>query len=154
MRKRSRYKPKATLPDPVNWVLSGMKPLRAMSEGTTLKIKNHESMLDITRGSGTRRSVDDLVGAMNMAEALHRVNPVLGEDYTAEIREAQDAVFAMASRGLSTGKFLFTGAEMQAVNVGMEVHDAQLDACTVGELEKAVQLMMREIQARRARVIA
>jgi hypothetical protein len=154
MRKRSKYKPKAVLPDPVHWVLSGMKPLRTMSEATMVKIKNHESLLDITRGSGTKRSVDDLIGAFNVAEALYRVNPELGSDYASEIGEAQTAVFNMASRGKDNHRFLFTGPEMQAVNVGMEVHDAQLDACTVAELEKAMDLVRREIRSQRVRVIA
>jgi hypothetical protein len=154
MRKRSKYRPRSVLPDPVHWVLSGMKPLRSLSEATIVKIKNHESLLDITRGSGTKRSVDDLIGAMNVAEALHRVNPDLGAEYADDIRVAQDAVYAMAMRGKDTGKFLFTGAEMTAVNTGMEVHDAQLDACTVGELERAMELVKSEIRSRKVRVIA
>jgi hypothetical protein len=154
MRKRSKYKPKAVLPDPVNWVLSGMKPLRVMSEATIVKIKNHESLLDITRGTGTRKHVDDLIAAMNVSEALYRVNADLGQEYAQEIREAQDAIYAMARRGRDSNKFLLTGPEMKAVNTGMEVHDAQLDACTVAELEKAMDLVRKEIRNHRARVIA
>jgi hypothetical protein len=91
---------------------------------------------------------------MNVAEALHRVNPDLGAEYADDIRVAQDAVYAMAMRGKDTGKFLFTGAEMSAVNTGMEVHDAQLDACTVAELERAMELVKSEIRSRKVRVIA
>jgi hypothetical protein len=43
---------------------------------------------------------------------------------------------------------------MTAVNTGMEVHDAQLDACTVAELERAMELVKSEIRARKVRVIA
>lgn len=154
MRKRSKYKPRRVLPDPINWVLSGMKPLRTMSEATIVKIKNHESLLDITRGTGTKRHVDDLIAAFNVSEALYRVNPDLGSEYATEIGEAQSAVFSMACRGKDNNRFLFTGPEMKAVNIGMEVHDAQLDACTVAELEKAMELVRREIRSQRVRVIA
>lgn len=154
MRKRSGYKPKRVLVDPINWVLSGMKPLRVMSEATIVKIKNHESLLDITRGTGTRKHVDDMIAAFNVAEAMYRINPDLGQDYAQEIREAQNAIFTMARRGRESNKFLLTGPEMTAVNTGMEVHDAQLDACTVAELEKAMDLVRKEIRSHRARVIA
>jgi hypothetical protein len=50
-------------------------------------------------------------------------------------------------------RFLFTGVEMQAINTGMEVHDAQLDACSIAELETAIKLVFEAIKHRRARAI-
>jgi hypothetical protein len=153
MRKRSKYKPKPVLPDPLNWVLSGFKPLRDMNEATTLRIKNHDALLQITQGTGGRAQIDILIAAMNMAEAFYRVNPMLGLEYADEIREAQDAIVAMSRRGLAKGSFLFTGLELQAMNTGMDVHDAQLDACNVGELDKALALVHAEIKNKKARAI-
>ena len=90
---------------------------------------------------------------MNVTEALALIGK--GKDWHTEIRAAQDAVLKMAQRGLAKGdKFVFTGAEMQAVNLCMDVHDAQLDNCTVSELEKALKLVAQEIKAKRARMIA
>jgi hypothetical protein len=40
------------------------------------------------------------------------------------------------------------------MNTGMEVHDAQLDACVIAELEKALDLVAREIRYKKVRVIA
>lgn len=153
MRKRSKYRPRATLQDPVSWVLNGFKPMREHAEAVTLRIKNHQAMTDLTRGEGTRQTVDIVIAAMNMAEAMQRINPDLGADYAQDIRAAQDALLAMSRRGLERGKFLFTGPELVAMNVGMEIHDAQLDACTVAELEKALDLVQAEIRLKRARVI-
>jgi hypothetical protein len=59
----------------------------------------------------------------------------------------------MAKRGVAKGKFLFTGLEMQAMNTGMEVHDAQLDTCTIAELETAIKYVYEAIKHRRARPI-
>lgn len=153
MRKRSKYRPRQVFPDPVSWVINGLKPMSAHSEAIGLKIKNHQALFDVTHGDGNKDQVDVLIAAMNMAEALYLVNPDLGKQYAAEVKAAQDAIYNMARRGVTKGKFLFTGPEMQAMNTGMEVHDAQLDACTVGELESAVKFVYEAIKHRRARPI-
>jgi len=122
-------------------------------EAVSLKIKNHSALSDITQGQGDKNNVDVLIAAMNMAEALHIVNPALGKEYAPEIKAAQDAIYMMAKRGVAKGRFVFTGPEMQAMNTGMEVHDAQLDACTIGELEQAIKYVYEAIKHRRARAI-
>lgn len=153
MRKRSSYRPKGVLPDPVRWVLGGLQPMRTHEHAVSLKIKNHQSMLDAAKGLATKPQLDILIAAMNMAEALHRVNPALGYEYADDIRAAQDALLTMCQRGIERGSYVFTGPELQAMNQGMEVHDAQLDACTIGELDKALQLVAKELLAKKARVI-
>ena len=153
MRKRSKYKPRKVFADPVSWVINGFKPMSESGEAVSLKIKNHLALSDITQGQGDKNKVDVLIAAMNMAEALHIVNPALGKEYAPEIKAAQDAIYMMAKRGVAKGRFVFTGPEMQAMNTGMEVHDAQLDACTIGELEQAIKYVYEAIKHRRARAI-
>jgi hypothetical protein len=153
MKKRSKYRPRRIILDPVSWVIGGLKPVSSSGEAIGLKIKNHQALFDITQGEGNRDSVDILIAAMNMAEALYMVNPDLGKQYASEIRDAQDAIYTMAKRGVAKGKFLFTGLEMQAMNTGMEVHDVQLDTCTIAELETAIKFVYEAIKHRRARPI-
>ena len=153
MKKRSKYRPRRVILDPVSWVISGMKPVSSTSEAVGLKIKNHQALLEVTQGNADRNSVDILIAAMNMSEALYIINANLGKDYATEIKAAQDAIFHMARRGVEKGKFLFTGLEMQAINTGMEVHDAQLDTCTIAELETAIKFVYEAIKHRRARPI-
>ena len=153
MRKRSKYRPRQVFSDPVAWVINGFKPMIESGEAVSLKIKNHSALSDITQGQGDKNKVDVLIAAMNMAEALHIVNPALGKEYAPEIKAAQDAIYMMAKRGVAKGRFVFTGPEMQAMNTGMEVHDAQLDACTIGELEQAIKYVYEAIKHRRARAI-
>ena len=153
MRKRSKYRPRKVFADPVAWVINGFKPMSESGEAVSLKIKNHLALSDITQGQGNKDKVDVLIAAMNMAEALHIVNPALGKEYAPEIKAAQDAIYMMAKRGVAKGRFVFTGPEMQAMNTGMEVHDAQLDACTIGELEQAIKYVYEAIKHRRARAI-
>jgi len=139
--------------DTMGHVLGGFTPVREHGKATTLKIKNHNALANMTQGSGSRDDIDILIAAMNVAEAL-AITAELGDGYRAEITAAQDALLAMSRRGLERNRFLFTGPELTAMNMGMEVHDAQLDACTVGELEKALDFVAREIRAKRARAIA
>ena len=154
MRKRSNYKPRHIIQNPLAYVLGGFQHVRDNEHATTLRIKNHNALAEITQGRATRDQIDVLIAAMNMAEALHRVNPDLGEEHAGAVRQAQDAIYTMCQRGLERERFIFTGPELTAVNLGMDIHDAQLDACTIAELERALALVAQEIRQRRARQIA
>lgn len=153
-RKRSKYRPKGVITDTVAHVLGGFRLVRhADGAATTLKIKNHQALASMVGGTGSRDDIDILIAAMNVAEAL-AITAELGTEYRAEITAAQDAIVSMGRRGLAKNRYLFTGPELTAMNLGMEIHDAQLDACTVGQLERALEFVAREIRARRARAIA
>jgi hypothetical protein len=92
-----------------------------------------------------------LIAALNMCEAyaIHG----FGEDWKQEIKEGQDALYSMAKRGLDKGKFLFTGPEMQAVNLAMDIHDAQLEASSVAMMEKMIDFVTKQITLKKARPI-
>ena len=154
MRKRSSYRPKGVRLDNMGYVLSGFQPVaRTGDAAVTLKIKNHQALASMVSGTGNRDDIDILIAAMNVAEAL-AITAELGSEYRAEITAAQDAIYSMGQRGVAKSRFLFTGPELTAMNLGMEIHDAQLDACTVGQLERALDFVARELRARRARAIA
>lgn len=155
MRKRSKYKPRQQLLNPVQWVLSGFQPMRENPHAMGLKIKNHQAMFDMLHGEGNRQTFDTLVAAMNMAEDLATVNPEkLGGYLGAEIRAAQDALHAMGKRSLAKGVFRFTGPELVAMNTGMDIHDQQLDTCNIAELERAIDLVVKTVRDKKARAIA
>jgi len=154
MRKRSKYRPKGVRLDNMAWLIQGMAALRHNQHAIDLKVKNHNALTEVVQGRGNREQIDVLIAAMNMSEALYRVNPDLGLQYSPEVKAAQDAIHSMGKRGIEKGRFLFTGPEMVAMNAGMEVHDAQLEVCTIAELEKALILVANEIRHKRARPIA
>ena len=71
-----------------------------------------------------------------------------------EIRSAQDALYHLAKRGVANdNRFILTGLELKALNLGMEIHDAQLDACTIQMLEQAIDIVAADIKNRKARPI-
>lgn len=151
MRKRSKYRPKGVILDVMNHVLAGMKIVGQIGPGTTLKIKNHDALNRIRLGQGTRSDIDTLISAFNITEALAMMR--IGEDWHPEIRAAQDALLALGRRGVDTNRFIVKPAELTAFNLAMEVHDAQLDACTVAELEKAMDLITELLRHKKARSI-
>jgi hypothetical protein len=154
MRKKSSYKPRGVRLDNLSWIVAGMKKVGTLpTAGVALKLKNHEALDSILKGDGTRDHVDVLIAAMNMGEALIRVRADLGLDWSAEIKAAQDAVYQMGKRGIERNAFRFTGPEMTAVKVFMDLHDAQLDECTVQEMEKALFIVYEEIRLKKARPI-
>lgn len=152
MRKRSKYKPKGVRLDALNWVLSGLKPVSQIGDALViLKAKNHSALTEVVQGRGNRDQIDVLIAALNMCEAyaIHGK----GKDWLPEINEAQDALYEMAKRGLESEKFLFRGPEMQAVNLAMEIHDAQLEESTVKQLEDMSNFVTKQIILKRARPI-
>jgi hypothetical protein len=138
----------------LNWILAGMKKVGTLpSAGLELKLKNHEALDSILKGEGTRDHMDVLISAVNICEALVRVRDDLGLDWANEIRAAQDALYTMAKRGVEKNRFAFTGPEMTAMKLVMDVHDVQLDNCTVKEMEKALFIVYEEVRLKKARPI-
>jgi hypothetical protein len=155
MRKRSKYRPKAQLHDPLTWVLAGLRPvLTAKEVMDNVRIKNHMALRCVVEGTATRKDMDILIEAFNITEALARVDPALGRDWAAEIKAGQDALLSMCKRGVSLGdRFVFTGAELNAANTVMELHDAQLERCTVAQMEKAIGEVVKDIRNKKARAV-
>jgi len=152
-RKKSKYKPKGVRLDATTWVINGFRNISQTGDAVLhLKIKNHESLEYLRKGEATRMDIDAIISAFNMAEALARMQ--IGDDYAAEIRAGQDALLDAAKRGVNRDdRFVLKAAELSAINLVMEIHDAQLEITTIGELEKAMDIVTKEIRMRRARPV-
>ena len=153
MKKRSKYRPKGVRVDSVSWVLAGLKPFSSVDVSTDLRIKNHEAMDTLRRGDATRADIDMLIGVFNITEAYMRLRPELGADWAEEIQAGQDALHAVGQRGAKSGRFVLKANELTAMNLVMEIHDAQLDNTTVKDMEKALDIVQQEYRARRMRPI-
>ena len=150
MRKRSKYKPKGVRLDNMTWVQASLMRVEDMSAGTTLKICNHDAMNTLRLGNATKADIDVIINALNIAEALARLG--VGSDWMTELRAAQDALFTLARRGL-TSRFIVRGDELTALNLAMEIHDAQLETVTVRQLEEAMNFVNEMVRLRKARSI-
>jgi len=154
MKKRSKYKPRPVRADNLTWIVAGFKKVGTLpTAGVALKLKNHEALDSILMGNGTRDHVDVLIAAVNMSEALVRIRDELGLDWSKEIKAAQDAIHTMGKRGIEKNRFAFTGPEMTAVKLVMDLHDVQLDECSVRDMEQALFIVQEEIRLKKARPI-
>lgn len=149
---RKKYKPKGVIVDTMTWVRAGLKKVDQIGAGTTLKIRNYDAMNNLRMGLATRRDIDGIVDAMNVAEALCRRG--VGGDWLDEINDAQDKLLTLARRGVANGfRFIVRGEELIALNLAMEVHDAQLATVTVKQLETAINDVLETQRQKKMRYI-
>lgn len=152
MRKRSKYRPKPLLVNPLGYVLESMKPVAHHEQYLVeLKIKNHLAMTTLTRGEATRSDIDTLIASVNIVEALYRLG--FGREYADVVREGLDALRDVGKRGAESGRFILKSTEMNALNLVMELHDAQMDLITIKDMDKAIELVKEEFRQRKMRPI-
>lgn len=152
MRKRSKYRPKPIRTDVMGYVLESMTPVA--QHGSTLldlKIKNHDAMLSLTQGTATPGDMKMLTSMANMSEGLRRLG--IGVDFINEVREGTESLVAIVSRCESVGNFVARAREMTALNTLLALHDAQLEAATVADVEKALAVVRKDIASGKATVL-
>lgn len=155
MKKRNKkYTPKPVRLDNMGFAMKGFTRLTDVrEEAQRLKDKNTMAIVAMTMGYADRETVDTLIAAMNITEALAAAD--IGMAMMDDIRAGMAAVKDMASKGLASGRFRFTGPQLQAVKRTLEIHDAQLDACTVNDLDEAIMLVQHQIRrGRTQRIVA
>ena len=152
MRKRSKYRPKGLILNPIAYVMESMTPVaKHDSYLIDLKIKNHGAMTALTTGQAVRADIDALIAMSNICEALFRMG--FGREYQDVVKHGSDALYAVGRRGAETGRFILRAEEMTALNTLMELHDAQMDVITIKDMEKAFKIVDAEYRARKMRPI-
>lgn len=137
----------------MSYVISGLKKFDQVDVAINVRIKNHLAMESLRLGKATKEDIDVLIGAFNMVEGLCKLNEKFGQDWSREIREGQDALLAVSRRGLEIGRFVCKANELVAMNLMMEIHDAQLDNATVKDVESAMDIIDQEFRHKRMRAI-
>jgi len=148
MRKRSKYRPKHVLLNPMGFVMENLSPVRShTSFMVDLKIKNHAALDALTKGVATRFDIDTLVAMGNMTEAFARMG--FGKDYGDVVKEGLLALRAVGARGATSGRFILKAAEMTALNEFMELHDAQMEVVTLKDMDAAIALVREEFRLKK-----
>lgn len=152
MRKRSKYRPRAVLKNPVAYVLESLTPIATLDKYfIDLKIKNHDALRSLTQGTAVRADIDTLIATMNITEALYRLG--FGREYMDVVRGGLDSLHAVGKRGVENGRFILKAPEMSALNLAMELHDAQLEIITLKDMENAIKVVNEEYRQRKMRPI-
>lgn len=152
-RKKSKYKPRGVILDPMAYVMSGMIAMTSLKDALiALQLKNHLALEALRLGQAIKEDIDTIISAFNISEALAKGK--IGEAYEKEIREAQDALYNCAVRGVERGyRFVMTGPEIKAINFVMELHDEQLHLATVKDIERATDYVNNCLRNKLARPI-
>ena len=148
MRKRSKYRPKHVLLNPVGFVMESLSPVRShTSFMVDLKIKNHAAMDSLTKGVAAHADINTLVAMGNITEAFARMG--FGKDYSDVVKEGLLALRAVGRRGAESGRFILKAAEMTALNEFMELHDAQMEVVTLRDMDEAIALVQEEFRLKK-----
>lgn len=149
---RKAYRPKPVRIDPVGHVLTGMMSLgKVGDELIMLRLKNHGALAALTQGRASAEDFKMLIAALNMTEAL--MMQKLGAEYSPELKAGQDALQEIGQRRRKLGRFVLKAEEMKALNLAMELHDAQLDICTVAQIERAIYTVRNAVRTGKATTI-
>ena len=150
MRKKSSYRPRPKLINPVAYVIEGLTPVKDHdSYLIDLKIKNHGAMTALTRGQADKDQIEFLINMSNAAQALCMMG--FKQEYVELVLEGSDALLQVGRRGAKTGSFVLRAEEMNAINLLMQVHDEQFELITVRDMEKVNEIVLRELKSKHRR---
>jgi hypothetical protein len=148
MRKRSKYRPKHVLLNPMGFVMENLSPVRSHTAFMLdLKIKNHAALEALTKGNATRADIDTLVAMGNVTEAFARMG--FGKDYSDVVKQGLQALRSVGARGAASNRFILKAAEMSALNEFMELHDAQMEVVTLKDMDAAIALVREEYRLKK-----
>lgn len=138
MRKRSKYKPRPIVRDPLNYVLAGFKPISEKHQQTVAAM-HHSALESLTHGTAKWSDWDVVRNMINTAVALSQT--VYGNAYLDDLKAAMVA-HAKCGRRFLDGKSLgYTGEELQAINTAVEIVTEQFRLSTVAEIERAAAVV-------------
>lgn len=141
--RKKKYVPKKKLLDNVKHVLDGAKQI---SSNTSLRILTlvYSALKCLKTGKGSQTDWETVAHALNMSELL-ATDLAIGAEYLPLILQGQQAHSNCGARMHEKGAFGYTGVEIQAIDLALEVHDQQLHIATISELEKLADKIDRRI---------
>ena len=152
MRKKSKYKPRPVLTDPVAYVVESSTLL--VYHGTYVidwKLKLHVAMEMLVKGIAKKPHLDAVVAARNITEGL--MVTLGGTDVDGTLVRSGAALMDVCDRANAGKGTTLRAPEMQALRDMMALHDELVDVVTVGQMERAIAYIKKEIKAGKANVL-
>ena len=143
--RKMKYPPGARLADPIGFVLETLSPVKDAEGGkwiTALKLRNTSAIGTLMQGNGTKAVLTDVVAAYNLSRAL-MLNG-FGVDLFDIVLKAEESIRGLTERIQRTQSYTLYASEIAALKDLMELHDAQIDVATVGDIQKALERAKRE----------
>jgi len=133
------------LVNPLSYVLESMKPVAYHDQYLIdLKIKNNQAMVALLQGKATHDDMDMLIAMSNVTEALCQLG--FGDEHKLVTVDGREAIIRIAHRSAKIKRFTPTGLEIQALNLLMELHDAQMDVITIKDMERALEYINKKVR--------
>jgi hypothetical protein len=149
MRKRSKYRPKPVLTDPVGFVVESSTLLVEHGDYVVdWQLRNNSAFEKLLKGIADKKDLNTLIASRNMTEAL--IVTLGGHDIDATLARSAVALIGICDRGNAGKGVAMKADEMQAMRDLMGLHDELLEVVTVGQFEKALAYAKKEINAGRA----
>lgn len=146
MSKRKPYRgPKYVAKNPMVTFFGGMSDTHASHLQAT-RLVNHAAMQAMTQGRGDKEQWDRLVGAVNIAIVMCEQG--IGPEYREQFVAAFNALLEVGKRSVKTGRFVFTGDELHALNECLDCHDAQLMNIRAIDVDRAAAEVIRRLNHR------
>ena len=126
--------------------ISGADLITSMDGGQvlTLSLFQREALDAMRSGKATETHMNNLALAANVSMVLCERG--VGPECLPDVLSAQDALVRIQARAMRTGRIAADGPGLQALLALLDVHEAQIEACTQAEMLSALQ----EIKNRRA----
>lgn len=137
-RRRMKYPPGARLLDPVGYAVESVQPVSMAGDGswlTSIRMRNHSAVTDLIQGRGNRDMVKTVIAMHNMARQM--LLDGFGIDLYDTILNSDEAIKTLVARVQRTGSYTLKSEEIRAFNALLELHDAQLDVATTGDVTRS-----------------
>jgi len=150
MRKRSKYKPKPVLANPLGYVMESATPLiEHESYVVDWQLRNNSAFEKLLKGIADKKDINTLVAARNITEGL--MVTLKGADADGTLARSAVALIDLCDRGNAGKSLVMKAEELQAMRDMMQLHDELLEVVTVRQFERALEYTMNEIKVGRAR---
>jgi hypothetical protein len=150
MRKRSKYKPKPVLVNPLGYVMESATPLiEHETYVVDWQLRSNSAFEKLLKGLADKKDINTLVAARNITEGL--MVTLKGADADGTLARSAVALIELCDRGNAGKSLVMKAQELQAMRDMMQLHDELLEVVTVRQFERALEYTMNEIKVGRAR---
>lgn len=148
MRKKSKYKPKPVLLNPMQFVQESFQTMGEHSGSMILtwKLRVNVSYDALLKGEATKHDFNNLHAAINIVESLLII--CKGKDVDGSVPRATCAILEIGSR-YRKGQKALRAPEIQAMRDLIGFHDELVGLATVKQFEDALNFARKEIKAGR-----
>ena len=140
--------------DNMAFILSGMARFTSLKdEALSIMLKHRLALEQLRTGRATKQDIDSLMSIVNLAEALAEHDR--GAEYLPDIHAAQAQLKLLAERGAQRNmRFTMNAEQWAALKHVLDIHEAQLEAATVYDIERSYDLVMKRLRHGQAHFIA